>query len=180
MHEWHTERSTNVLHLINHFLGYSFDTDHSGEQSVEKVKIVERMFTTEEQARTYVTNASYGTNIAYLAPFAAGKVTKACSDALATFKARWKEYTSFKDNLTIAYGRTSEKATCPECHSSINLHYGKNFKKCPVCGSKKIISDSNWKALEAKYRLTQRAAESLASAASKSGVSFVCGIEWHC
>ena len=91
-----------------------------------------------------------------------------------------KEYTAFKNGLTIAYGRTASKATCPHCGSSINLQYGRRFKSCPVCGSPKIISDSNWKTLETKQRMVTKAAENLKKEAEKNDVTFICGIEWHC
>ena len=46
--------------------------------------------------------------------------------------------------------------------------------------SPKIISDSNWKTLETKQRMSARAAENLKKEAEKNDVTFVCGIEWHC
>lgn len=180
MHEWHTSKSTNPMKLINEFIGFSFDTDYSGAQVVSGVKVTDRMFTSEDEAINYVTNNSYGGETAYLAAYTTKKLSKAYRAAFANFVEKDKQYVSFRNALTIAYGRTSSKATCPECQSSINLRYGNRFKSCPVCGSKKIISDSNWKALETKHRLSIKAAEALSKEAEKNGVTFVCGIEWHC
>lgn len=180
MHEWHTRNSTNVQSLLDHFIGYEFSTDYGGNEEVKKVSITNKVFTTEEEALNYVTRASYGGNTAYLAAFTTHKLTKAYENAFANLLSKRKEFEDFKRDLTIAYGRKSSKATCPECGSSINLSYGKRFKSCPVCGSKKIISDSNWKILETKKRLAVKAAEALSVEAEKCGVTFICGIEWHC
>ena len=180
MHEWHTNDSTNILNLINEFIGYEFDTDYSGREKVTDVRITGRTFSSDEEARSYITRSSYGGNSAYLAAYTTKKLTKAYSDAFADFITRYREYTTFKNNLTIAYGRKASKATCPSCGSSISLKYGNRFKACPVCGSKKIISDSNWKTLETKYRMVEKASEKLNKEAQKNNVMFICGIEWHC
>lgn len=180
MHEWHTNSGTNPLNLINEFLAFEFDTDYGGRYSVSSVNITNRMFNTDEEAITFVTNKSYGGETAYLAAYTTKKLSKGYLNAYNTFIERYNEYLKFNKNLTIAYGRTSSKATCPECGSSISLKYGNRFRYCPVCGSKKIISDSNWKALETKKRMTEKAAENLSKEAKKNDVTFVCGIEWHC
>jgi len=180
MHEWHTNNSTNILSLINEFTGYEYDTDYAGRQQVEKVNITNNIFSTHEEAVNFVTRKSYYSDMAFLAAYTSKKLSKGFQNAFANFLAKYNEYMNFKDNLTIAYGRTSSKATCPECGSSINLKYGRRFKNCPVCGSRKIISDSNWKALETKKRMSEKAAENLSKEAEKNGVMFVCGYEWHC
>lgn len=180
MHEWHTKTRKNPLTLIREFLGYEFDTDYDGRQEVKSVKTTNRMFSNEEAAISFVTSSSYGGNTAYMAAYTAKKLSKAYQNAFTAFLSKYNEYLDFKKNLTIAYGRKSSKATCPDCESSISLKYGKNFRKCPVCGSKKIISDSNWKTLDTKCRMAEKAAENLAKEAEKNDVTFICGIEWHC
>ena len=180
MHEWHTNSSRNPLNLINEFMGFTFETDHSEWEKVQDVRITNRMFSTQEDAITNVTNSSYGGNTAYLAAYTTKKLTKGYQTAYNNFLEKYKEYRDFEKNFTISYGRTSEKATCPVCKSSINLKYGKKLKACPVCGSRKIISDSNWKALDTKRRMAVKAADNLSKEATKNDVTFVCGIEWHC
>lgn len=181
MHEWHTRTSKNPMNLIDEFLGYEFYTDYSGTQKVSKVKITERVFLTQEEALNFVTNNSYGGNAAYIAAYTTKKkLSKGYQNAFSGFLTRYKEYTNFKDHLTIGYGRSASKTTCPTCGSSINLKYGGKFKSCPVCGSNKIISDSNWKMLETKQRMVERAAENLKKEAEKNDLTFLCGIEWHC
>ena len=180
MHEWHTRASKNPMNLIDEFLGYEFDTDYSGAQKVSRVKMTDRVFSTEDEAINFVTRSSYGGNTAYIAAFTQKKLSKGYLNAFSAFNARYKEYTDFEANLNIGYGRIASKTTCPTCGSSINLKYGGRFKVCPVCGSRKIISDSNWKALETKQRMAQKAAENLKKEAEKIDVTFICGIEWHC
>lgn len=180
MHEWHTETGRNPFRLINSFLGFEFETDYGGPSRVSDVKILSRQFSDIDEARTAVTNSSYGGSTAYMAVCTNKKLTKAYQNAYANFIERYKEYRDFSKNLTIAYGRKASKVTCPQCESSISLKYGTRFKACPVCGSPKIISDSNWKMLDTKKRLTEKAAENLAKEAEKNDVTFVCGIEWHC
>lgn len=181
MHEWHTNTSKNPLNLINEFIGYEYDTDYGGRQEVKYVKITNKLFSDHDGALSYVTNTSYyAGETAYLAAYATKKLSKGYLNAYSAFITRYKEYTDFRDNLTIAYGRKSSKATCPDCGSSISLKYGNRFKACPVCGSKKIISDSNWKMLDTKRRMAEKAAENLSKEAEKNDVTFVCGIEWHC
>ena len=180
MHEWHTNTSRNPLRLVSEFIGFEFDTDYGGRQEVSKVVTTSRMFTSNCDALNFVTSSSYGGNIAYMAAYTAKKLSKAYQNAFTAFLSKYNEYLDFKKNLTIAYGRKSSKATCPDCESSISLKYGKNFRNCPVCGSKKIISDSNWKTLDTKKRMYEKAAENLAKEAEKNDVTFICGIEWHC
>lgn len=180
MHEWHTRISTNIQELINEFTGYQFRTDHSGMQEITRVKIISNVYSSEDSARDYITRMSYGGNSAYLAAYTTKALSKAYRSAFDNFLVRNNEYQSFKDNLTIAYGRKASKVTCPVCGSSINLAYGKRYKTCPVCGSRKIISDSNWKMLDTKKKLVEKAAEKLSVEAAKNGVTFMCGIEWHC
>ena len=180
MHEWHTSKSTNPLKLINEFAGYEFDTDYGGRQEVSRVKVTNKMFSSHEEAINFVTNSSYGGETAYMAAYTTKKLSKGFQNAFASFLAKYNEYLAFEKDLTIAYGRKSSKATCPYCGSSISLKYGKRFKTCPVCGSTEIISDSNWKTLETKKRMSEKAAENLSKEATKNEVTFVCGIEWHC
>ena len=180
MHEWHTSKSRNPLDLIHEFTGYEFDTDHSGRLEVTNVKMTNRMFSSHEEAITHVTNTSYGGETAYLAAYTTKNLTKGYQNAYKTFLTRHNEYMDFKNNLTIAYGRKSSKVTCPSCGSSINLKYGKKFVNCPICGSYKIISDSNWKTLDTKRGMVKKAADNLAKEATKNDVMFLCGIEWHC
>lgn len=180
MHEWHTNTSTNILNLIKEFTGYEFNTDYGGRQEISKVKVTSRMFPSEDTARSFVTGSSYGGNTAYLAAYTTKKLSKGYQNAFTKFLEKYNEYLSFKDNLTIAYGRKSIKVTCPKCESSIHLKYGRLFKACPVCGSSKIISDSNWKMLDTKQKIAEKAAEALSKEADKNAVVFICGIEWHC
>ena len=180
MHEWHSNQNKNILSLINEFKNFEFNTDYSGRQKVSQVKVVNNVFSNYEDALTFVTNKSYGGETAYLAAYTTKKLSKGYQTAFSNFLLKHNEYLKFKINLTIAYGRKSSKATCPDCGSSISLKYGSRFKVCPICGSKKIISDSNWKILEAKKRMMQKAAENLSKEAEKNDITFVCGIEWHC
>lgn len=180
MHELHTNTSRNPLALVREFMGFDFDTDYGGKQEVSKVKITDWTFSCLENARKFISSTSYGGNTAYMAAYTTKKLSKGYQNAFTSFLSKYNEYLDFKKNLTIAYGRKSSKATCPDCGSSISLKYGKNFKKCPVCGSKKIISDSNWKILDTKKRISEKAAENLAKEAEKNDVTFICGIEWHC
>lgn len=180
MHEWHTKISTNIQDLIDEFIGYQFSTDYSGSQEVTRVKILSNVYSSEDSARDYITRMSYGGNTAYLAAYTTKTLSKAYKSAFDNFLVRNNEYQSFKDNLTISYGRKANKVTCPDCWSSINLAYGKRYKACPVCGSRKIISDSNWKMLDTKRKMAVKAAEKLSIEATKNGITFICGIEWHC
>ena len=180
MHEWYTRKSHNPLELINEYSRFEFDTDYGGRLKVDEVKVTSRMFSTEDDAVNYITKCSYGGEDAYMAAYSTKKLSKGYSNAFTSFLTKYNEYLSFKNELTIAYGRKSSNATCPHCGSSISLQYGKRFKSCPVCGSREIISDSNWKALETKKRMSEKAAENLSKEASKNEVMFVCGIEWHC
>lgn len=180
MHEWHTNQSKNILSLINEFNSFEFNTDYSGREKVTRVEVTNRVFSDHDEVISFVTNKSYGGNIAYLAAFTSKKLSKGYQNAFDSFLAKYKEYINFKRNLTISYGRTASKATCPDCGSSINLKYGNRFKVCPICGSKKIISDSNWKTLDTKRRMVERASVNLSKEAEKNDVTFVCGIEWHC
>lgn len=181
MHEWHTNSSTNILNLINEFIGFRFDTDYLEERSqVSEVKILNRTFSNEDEAISYVTKCSYGGNRAYLVACSAKKLSKGYQNAFDNFITKYNEYLDFKKNLSIAYGRKSSKVTCPDCGSSINLKYGKRFKSCPICGSNKIISDSNWKMLDTKRRMCEKSSDNLSKEAEKNGVVFICGIEWHC
>ena len=168
------------MSLINEFMGFEFDTDYGGRQTVNQVKTISGVFSTEEEALNAVTRNSYGGETAYLAAYTSKKRTKGYQDAYDNFLVRYKEYTEFKKHLTIGYGRKSIRVTCPNCESSIHLKYGGRFKECPVCGSRKIISDSNWKTLDTKKRMAEKAAENLSKEAEKNEVTFVCGIEWHC
>lgn len=179
MHEWHTNTSRNPLTLIREFMGFEFDTDYGGRQEVTKVKITDRTFSSSESARNFITSTSYGGNTAYMAACVTKKLSKAYQNAYTMFISRYNEYLDFEKNLTIAYGRKSAKVACPSCGSSISLKYGHRFKECPVCGSKKIISDSNWKTLETKRKMAEKSAENLSKEAEKNDVTFVCGIEWH-
>ena len=180
MHEWHTNQSKNPISLINEFTGYEFDTDYGGMQKVSHVNVTDKVFSNEEEAVSFVTRSSYGGETAYLAAYTTKKLTKGYQNAFTNFIAKYREYVDFKKHLTIAYGRTASKVTCPECGSSISLKYGRMFKSCPVCWSKKIISDSNWKTLDTKKKTAEKAAENLKKEAEKNDVTFVCGIEWHC
>lgn len=180
MHEWHTSKSSDIQILINEFERFEFDTDYSGRESVTNVRVTNRVFTDEVSTRDFVTRNSYGGNTAYIAAFSTGKITKGYQDAFNQFLERRRDYIEFKDNLTIAYGRKSSKVTCPHCESSINLKYGNRYKSCPICGSKEIISDSNWKMLDTKKRLAEKASHNLTAQAVKCGITFMAGIEWHC
>ena len=180
MHEWHTEENRTPMNLIKEFSGFGYDTDYAGEQQVEGVEMTNKMFSTHEEAINFVTNKSYYSGYAYMAAYTTKKLSKGFQNAYSNFLAKYKEYRDFDKNLTIAYGRTSSKATCPECGSAISLAYGKRYKSCPVCGSSKIISDSNWKTLDTKKRMAEKAGENLAKEAQKNDVMFVCGFEWHC
>ena len=181
MHEWHTKRNTNPLVLIREFDGFEYDTDYGGRLRTEGVKIMNKIFSTHDEAIEYVTKQSYYSDYAVMAAYTTNKnLSKGFSKAYSTFFTRYNEYVSYRDNLTIAYGRSASKVTCPNCGSSINLKYGEKFKSCPVCGSSKIISDSNWKTLETKKRMMEKSAENLSKEAEKNNFVFVCGMEWHC
>lgn len=180
MHEWHSRCSTIIVQLINEFMGYRFNTDYSGNEEVTNINITSKIFKDSTEARDYVTRSSYGSNTAVIAAYTTKKLSKAYQNAFNNFITRRKEYVTFEKELNIGYGRKSSKVTCPECGSSISLHYGKRFKDCPICHSRKIISDSNWKALETKERMMKNASEILQREASKNEVTFICGIEWHC
>lgn len=179
-HQWHTNTSHNPLKLINEFRGFTFKTDYNGTETVTHIKMTNRVFPNEDEARSFITRTSYGGETAYMAIIASGKQSKAYKTAYDLFLKRYQEYMTFGNNLTIAYGRKALRVTCPSCESSITLKYGNKFKACPVCGSTKIISDSNWKILETKERMAVKAAENLETEAIKNNVLFICGIEWHC
>lgn len=179
MHEWHTNTDKSIISLINEFEGFAFTTDY-GNQEVKRVEVTNRVFPNYDDAREFVCNKSYGSEVAYLAASAKKVLSKGYQTAFNNFIIRYKEYLNFRNNLTIAYGRSASKATCPNCGSSINLNYGRRFRLCPVCGSKKIISDSNWKTLDTKRRMVERASVNLNKEAEKNEVTFICGIEWHC
>lgn len=180
MHEWHTSESTNIVQLIDDFTDFEYHDDY-GCNSISYVNVSNRVFKTPAEARDYVTRLSYGSdNTAVLAAYTTKKLTKAYQNAFDAFIARRKEYYTFKRQLNIGYGRKASKVTCPECDSSISLKHGKHYKKCPVCHSEKIISDSNWKSLETKNKLMRKAGDALSKEAAKNGVTFLCGIEWHC
>lgn len=183
MHEWHTRTSTNIQALIGHFMGYEFDTDYGGREEVTGITIASKLYNDVDTARTYVTDASYGSNTAVIAAYKtsdSAKITKAYNEAFANLLKRRREFVEFDRGLNIAYGRKASKVTCPNCSSSINLAYGSRFKACPVCGSSKIISDSNWNILKTKEGLVSKASAALQKEAEKCGISFICGIEWHC
>jgi predicted RNA-binding Zn-ribbon protein involved in translation (DUF1610 family) len=181
MHERRTERSTNLLQLISWFKGISYQTDYRDEFSVIKnARVLNRTFKDASEAANYAASQSYGSDSACVVMHAPGKITKAFTAAFESFTTRKKEYEDFERNLTIGYGRKSSKVTCPNCGSSISLRYGSRFKACPICTSKKIISDSNWKTLETKEKLMEKANNLLQKEASKVGVEFVGGFEWHC
>ena len=180
-HEWYYNTDTNPWKLIKEFDGFRYDTDYAGTQRTDGVRIVNKVFPDEEEAINYVTKTSYYSGYAYMVICTNNKkLSKGYGNALSNFFLRYKEYVNFNDNLTIAYGRKSSKATCPHCGSSISLKYGDRFKACPICGSQKIISDSNWKVLDTKKRLAEKAAENLSKEAKKNNVKFICGFEWHC
>lgn len=179
-HEWHTLTSRNPMSLINEFMGFSYETDYGGECTVNVVKLSGKIFNTHEDALNYVTSNSYYGNAAYMAAYTTKKLSKGYQNAYDNFVSKYKEYITFKNNLTIGYGRKSIRVTCPNCESSIHLRYGGKFKACPVCGSTKIISDSNWKTLDTKRRMVEKAAENVVKEAEKIDLTFVCGIEWHC
>ena len=134
MHEWHTRRSKDIQSLINEFTGFEFDTDYGGRHKVSKVEVTKRMFKDEESAINSVTGSSYGGSTAYLVAYTTKKLSKAYQNAFDNFITKYNEFLKFKDDLTIAYGRKSSKATCPQCDSSINLRYGRRYRVCPVCG----------------------------------------------
>lgn len=181
MHEWRTHRSTNLLQLISWFKGFQYQTDYNDDTSViQHVNVLNRTFKDASEAANYATSQSYGSGSACIVMHAPGKITKAFTTAFDNFVARKKEYDAFERNLNIGYGRKSSKVSCPNCGSSINLRYGSRFKACPICTSKKIISDSNWKTLETKEKLMEKANSLLQKEAAKAGIEFVGGFEWHC
>lgn len=179
-HEWNTNASKNILSLIKEYTGFQYDTDYGGRLTAGDVEITNKVFPSEDEAINYVINSSYYSGHAYLAAYTTKKLSKGYSSAFLNFCLKYKEYVSFKENLTVAYGRKASKVTCPYCGSSISLKYGNRFKACPVCGSTKIISDSSWKALDTKKRIMEKAAENLSKEADKNDITFVCGMEWHC
>lgn len=181
MHEWHICRNTNLNSLINEFIGFEYRTDWTDAvQTIKRVTISDRSFNDTKSAEIYVCNSSYGDDGAVIAMLVGNKkATKGFQKALENYKTKRKDYLSLERDLNLGYGRKSEKVTCPQCNSSISLKYGSRFKACPVCGSKKIISDSNWKSLETKKKLMIKASEALAEEAVKNSISFVGGFEWH-
>lgn len=180
MHEWHTNTNRNPLKLIDEFIVFKYETNYAGTQEVSRINITGKMFTCKDDALTYITSSSYYSGVAYLAAYTSKKLSKGYQNAYTNFITRYNEYLDFEKNLTVSYGRKSAKVACPSCGSSISLKYGHRFKECPVCGSKKIISDSNWKTLDTKRKMAEKAAENLSKEAEKNDVTFICGIEWHC
>ena len=179
MHEWHTSNSKNPYSLVKYYEDFKFDTDYNGREQVSSVRITNNVFSKEEDAKSFIARNSYGGTAAYMAAYSTKKLTRGYQNAFESFLQKYREYLLFRKNLTISYGRKSIRVTCPHCDSSITLKYGGKFKACPVCGSTKIISDSNWKTLETKRKLVEKASETLAKEAEKNDVTFVCGIEWH-
>ena len=181
MHNYEYRKNTNPLSIIDYFTDFEFDTDHSDERETPKgVVFMSETFSNEEDAEEAAGNKSYwdGTSIA-IAKVTTHKISKAFEKAFDAFKEKRKDYLNFDKNLTIAFGRKSTKVTCPHCKSMINLSYGKWYKSCPICGSKKIISDSNWNMLASKKKLMGKAAAKVSEEAIKCGVTFIGAIGWH-
>jgi len=182
MHNYEHRSGTNVLQLIDYFLSFPYRSDGNDDREAypTSVRFMSETFTSKSEAEDKAGDRSYwdGTCIA-IAKVTSGKVTKAFTTAYNNFIEKRKEFTTFKRELNIGYGRKSTKVTCPNCGSSISLRYGSRFKECPVCGSKKVISDSNWKILHTKEGLMIKASDTLAREAGKCGVTFVAAIGWH-
>lgn len=182
MHNYKYSSSTDLLSIIEYFENYTYQSDHYDDEPMKPsgVTYLSKTYTSESEAKNAAGDKSYwdGTSIA-IATVASGKITKAFQNALVSFKEKRMEYKNFKRDLNIGYGRKSSKVTCPNCGSSISLSYGSRFKVCPICASKKIISDSNWKTLETKKNLMTKASVALAREAAKCNAVFVGAIGWH-
>ena len=181
MHNYEYRKSTNPLSIIDCFTNFKFETDHSDDLETPKgVVFMSETFSNIEDAQEAAGNKSYwdGTSIA-IAKVVTRKISKAFEKAFDAFREKRKDYFNFDKNLTIAFGRKSSKVTCPHCKSMINLKYGGLHKSCPICGSRKIISDSNWNMLESKKKLMAKAAAKVSEEAAKCGVTFVGAIGWH-
>lgn len=178
MHEWKSRTSTSLSVLERFFTDMEHATD-DGYDTCKGVRMITKEFTNDDEARAYLTRASYGDNKAACGLVVTSKKTKEWETAYARFNTRHKELNDFEKNLSAAYGRTSERVTCPHCKSSMARKYLTRTKVCPVCGSREIISDSNWKALELKRRLYNEAEQNLAKISEKCGIHFMAAFEWH-
>lgn len=182
MHNYEYRTGTNLLSLINYFKDYTYRSDRydDREETPDGVQLVSGTYKSLDEAVEKAKNTSYwsGTTIA-ITVNVPGKVTKAYTNAFKSFWDKRKEAEKFEKELNIGYGRKSTKVTCPNCESSISLKYGSRHKCCPICGSTKIISDSNWKSLSTKKNMVLKSAEALSKEASKNNVTFVAAIGWH-
>lgn len=183
MHEWHSEKSSNYLSLERCFTGYTYQTDYTDTVSeVKGVKFQNKFFKTESEARMYITSCSYGSDYAYMALVKHNdyKITKSWQTAFDLFIKKQQEYKSFYKNLDMTYGRNSKVVGCPTCGSSFNSGYLRGVKACPICHSKKVISQTNWDTLKKKETGMEEACKKLELENEKLGIYFLCGFEWHC
>ena len=180
MHEWKTRTSSSRKRLEEIFT-FTHETD-DGYDTVRGVTWENKEFTNEEEAQAYCQRRSYGSDYACGVTIVKGKKSKAYLNALERYNTRKKEYDTFNRELSMAYGRTSEKTTCPNCKSSINTKYAavRHFRTCPVCGSMEVISKSNWEKLALKERLAEEAEANLGKEAQKCGIYYLASFEWHC
>lgn len=181
MHQTISNSSTNILNLIDEFKDQYYQTDyHDSPDRIMDVKLVSGISNNSSDLCDSLCRKSYGTDYAYVGTYIPKKVSKGFTNAMEDFKKKWKDYTDFKAELDITYGRKSSKVTCPRCESNISLAFGKRKTCCPVCGSRKIISDSNWKRLDTKLEILKKAASKLSLEIGKIGGKFICGFEYHC
>lgn len=180
MHEWCIRKSTDIDYLKRYFKGYQHDSDN-GYIEIEDVRMSSRVFKTYEEASSYIqANTEYDGRDAIIVTVVPNKTSKAYDKAKARFEEVNKDYTKFKKALNVGYGRKSDKVTCPHCGSAISVKYGGRYTECPVCGSTKIISDSNWNTLKTKENMVKKAAAKMEEEATKCGIYYVGGSEWHC
>lgn len=181
MHNWKNRTSYSISDLEKIFTDMTYETDHTDEgyDTCRGLRLLDREFKSEDEACQYLTSASYGDNRAACARVVTGKKTKTWENAWARYKTRRADYLKFDKDLSAAYGRTSEKVTCPHCGSSMTRKYLTRTKYCPVCSSHEIISKSNWEKLKLKERLMQEADDNLASVSKKCGIIWVASFEWH-
>lgn len=182
MHNNIRKEDHDIMNLVKRFLDIEYKTDYSDySEKVNNVIVTDEINKDSEALGDRLCSKAYwgGGGSAYIGTYIPGKITKAFEAALSNFLEKRKDYLNFKKILNIGYGRKSAKVTCPNCDSNISLKYGSRFKTCPICGSSKIISDSNHKKLETKKKLVNKAAGNLNSEVSKLGGFFVGGFSYH-
>jgi len=182
MHNRERYSSSSMESIKRYFIGIS-DSHADGPTTCNSVRFLEKEFTDMDAAEDYAAKQSYYMDYAVAVKVVpkGGKKTKTLINLEARAKKAVKEYETLEKSLDIAYGRTSKMVKCPHCGSQINRSIAKqrHYDKCPVCGSTKIISDSNWNTLKRKKKMMEDAEKALGHAYGKAGYIWVAAWEYH-